>query len=233
VELVQLTSGYVWPTDLAPGQMPPPPRVRNYLAWPIYVHTSENDRADMATVAKLELIEPPPEAKAEGETPFTRARGLNGMRQRMADQIDARVAFGGKVAGYSGLIPGIAEEALLALEADKPVYLCGAFGGCTRLLSQAISTGTIAPGLTAKGAEQGLAGDALKQRQELVQAYAERAQAQPDFSRLERVLGSYGMKRLCDGNGLTADENELLFESPDHQLLIALILKGLKSKRPR
>ena len=52
---------------------------------------------------------------------------------------DARIALGGKMGladdandQYEGVMPGIAEEVLLALRAGKPVVCLGAFGGATR-----------------------------------------------------------------------------------------------------
>ena len=47
-----------------------------------------------------------------------------------------RVCLGGKTSGYKGKEPGIIEEARLALELDKPLYLLGGFGGATRRLGE-------------------------------------------------------------------------------------------------
>lgn len=54
---------------------------------------------------------------------------LTGMRRFMASQIDARVLIGGRRSDYQGSIPGLVEEAGLAIEARQPLYLAGGFGG--------------------------------------------------------------------------------------------------------
>ncbi len=44
-----------------------------------------------------------------------------------------RVCLGGRTEGYQGNEPGVMEEARLALQYRKPLYLMGGFGGATRL----------------------------------------------------------------------------------------------------
>jgi hypothetical protein len=48
----------------------------------------------------------------------------------------ARVLIGGKVAGASGFLPGVFEEALLALERGQPLYVLGGFGGAAAHLAE-------------------------------------------------------------------------------------------------
>lgn len=43
-----------------------------------------------------------------------------------------RICLGGKTRGYEGGKPGVLEEAKIALEWGKPLYLLGGFGGATR-----------------------------------------------------------------------------------------------------
>jgi len=54
------------------------------------------------------------------------------MRLQMAETHVAMVAIGGKTRGFSGRLPGIAEEIMLALTLGRPVYLCGGVGGFVR-----------------------------------------------------------------------------------------------------
>lgn len=56
----------------------------------------------------------------------------------MMSDSDARVVIGGRVEGYKGAMPGIAEEVLLSLKAGKPIFLVGGFGGCTRDLAETL-----------------------------------------------------------------------------------------------
>ncbi len=75
---------------------------------------------------------PPPEDRA------VRARALTAMRRYMHDNIAARMILGGKRHGYTGAMPGIVEEALIALEGGQPLYLAGGFGGITLDLAAAV-----------------------------------------------------------------------------------------------
>ena len=52
--------------------------------------------------------------------------------------LSARVLLGGKTRGYSGFLPGLFEEALLACEHQVPLYILGGFGGSAGVLSEAL-----------------------------------------------------------------------------------------------
>ena len=60
------------------------------------------------------------------------------MRTVMRRDIRARIVLGGRVEGYKGAAPGIAEEARLSLETGQPVFLLGGFGGCARDIAETI-----------------------------------------------------------------------------------------------
>lgn len=77
------------------------------------------------SAGRAEAGEPYPTDKALG------AQGMTALRRYMASQIAGRVLLGGKRAGYHGSMPGVMEEALLALRAGQPLYLAGGFGGIT------------------------------------------------------------------------------------------------------
>jgi hypothetical protein len=53
-------------------------------------------------------------------------------------QQTARVVLGGKTSGYGGFIPGIFEEALLAMELGTPLLILGGFGGAARVMADAL-----------------------------------------------------------------------------------------------
>ncbi len=59
------------------------------------------------------------------------AASLTGLRRFLVSATDARVVIGGKRSGFLGRFPGIIEEVLVSVEAAKPVYLAGGFGGAT------------------------------------------------------------------------------------------------------
>jgi hypothetical protein len=50
----------------------------------------------------------------------------------MTQMSDARIVLGGRVAGFKGKMPGVGEEALIALGMGRPLYVLGGFGGCAR-----------------------------------------------------------------------------------------------------
>lgn len=58
-----------------------------------------------------------------------RSRSLTGLRTYMTINTSARIVIGGKRTGFQGVMPGIFEEVLFALERRQPLYLAGGFGG--------------------------------------------------------------------------------------------------------
>jgi hypothetical protein len=119
--------------------------VINYLAWPVHIgYTPEylqkfaadlEGSADLACLRldgtrmpMTERLQIAQRAPTESEW----ASGLTAMRVAMRDETVARIVLGGAVEGYKGSMPGIAEEALLSLQARQPLYVLGGFGGCAR-----------------------------------------------------------------------------------------------------
>lgn len=52
--------------------------------------------------------------------------------------MSARIVLGGKLTGYSGFMPGVLEEARLAMEGNVPLYVLGGFGGASEVLARAL-----------------------------------------------------------------------------------------------
>lgn len=119
--------------------------VTDYLAWPMHIRMTLEEIDQFCTEhgksirlafltkdgARLERERRqtmPSHEPDDGEW----ADGLTAMRLAMRGGTVARVAAGGRVNGYRGRMPGIAEEVLLSLEARQPVFLIGRFGGCAR-----------------------------------------------------------------------------------------------------
>jgi len=76
------------------------------------------------------------------------AKGLTSMRQVMLRATDARIVLGGRTEGYKGVMPGVAEEALLSLQARQPLFLIGGYGGCARDIAEVL--GLILPSATSR-----------------------------------------------------------------------------------
>lgn len=67
------------------------------------------------------------------------AQGHSAARRMMTERTDARVILGGRMGviadptdAYQGAMPGIVEEAIMTLEASKPLVVLGSFGGAAR-----------------------------------------------------------------------------------------------------
>ena len=80
-----------------------------------------------------------------GAPATTPSQGHTIARRLITNRIDARVILGGKMGvladnadRYSGVMPGVAEEAIMTLEADKPLIVFGAFGGVSRDIAIAL-----------------------------------------------------------------------------------------------
>jgi hypothetical protein len=123
-----------------------PEQVKCYLAWPRWTELSDADRAELANIATV--VEVPAPTGAPDSLPqfadrspderLWNALALTSMRQRMAGDLGAAVVIGGRIAGQQGLVPGVVEEAGIALAAGVPLFVAGGFGGCGRLIARTL-----------------------------------------------------------------------------------------------
>lgn len=67
---------------------------------------------------------------------------LTEMRKTLAKNTEARICLGGQTTGYSGLVPGVLEEAYYSAkkQEDYSLYFCGVAGGLTSIMGQGLST---------------------------------------------------------------------------------------------
>jgi hypothetical protein len=100
------------------------PIIHNFLAWPDRAALSEKDRLQLEKLVVIHDQGPPEKRPA----------ALHRMREQMACKNDARICLGGKAKQHEGFIPGVIEEAALALKAGKPLYMSRMMGGTTCLL---------------------------------------------------------------------------------------------------
>jgi hypothetical protein len=211
-------------------------KVRNYVAYPIYTKISQKERAKVKRTAEIIEIKPPQNLKGNirslremrtVEDQYIFARNLTLMRQKMNDDIDARIILGGQTEYYSGRYPGLAEEAYFALKSNKPVFLIGAFGGCAKVIIRT---------LKGERPDEFTEEYQLKKKQyaDLYKYYNEKAQIDKSIEPINYPLLVRFIKDCnYDGlnNGLTKKENEILFESGDILEIVSLVLKGLKLKK--
>ena len=86
------------------------------------------------------------------------------MRTRAAEQVRLAVLAGGKTHGFTGLMPGLAEELACLLDAERTVVLLAGFGGTARRLAQILlhSGAGSPPGLSWLTPEEHLADKSSK-----------------------------------------------------------------------
>ncbi len=126
-------------------------KVVDYLAWPVHIRMKSDELAlrttgtgDFAQLILLRNHGEPLTMKERQALPSYEPddveweTGLTAMRQTMRSHSDSRVVLGGRLEGYRGRMPGIAEEALLSLESQQAVFLVGGFGGCTRDIAETL-----------------------------------------------------------------------------------------------
>jgi SLOG-like protein len=210
-------------------------RIDNFLAWPIHLRLDPAFWQEYLDELHPYRFSPPPDLGVDEkvyvppETATGRyiwARSLTTMRQEMNQKTHARVLLGGQVSGFKGKYPGLLEEALLALRSDKPLYLVGGFGGCTRSIVDAL-----------KGKTPEAFTEAFQAQEPLYKAVAERYRADAadkkttliDYAGELQFLQAKGVAGL--NNSLSEVENEILLTSRNLPEIVNLLLKGL-TKRP-
>lgn len=139
--LFELVTRHRRDADIGDGRI----GVTNYLAWPVHsvlpVKQIESLVEALKGTAKLICLDqqgdemPLATRQAlaqQAPSPTEWSDGLTAMRRTMAAAGDARIVLGGRVENFKGRMPGVGEEALIALEREQPLHVLGGFGGCAR-----------------------------------------------------------------------------------------------------
>lgn len=171
---------------------------------------------------------------------------MSDMRRVMSQLTSARVIIGGKIVpklyekdsdGYSGLYPGLVEEAWQTLVAKKPLYVIGGFGGAAGVVAQMLKRGdkAIPSVLTSKTWKNSRVLQPLTEM--LVRdKYFKRLKLPESMDDLAKRIKAFRPKIMKSNaaakewNGLSLQENALLFTSRDPIVLATLVLKGLLEK---
>jgi hypothetical protein len=217
-KLITLLNGY------STADRPPKQRVRQYLAWPLWQQASARDRGDLNQVATVINVPAPIAEAPDGETFDRRATSaaralwadaLTEMRRSMTTAMSARVILGGRLTTHSSRYPGLVEEAFVAASARKPMYVLGGFGGCASSIAQVIRGQRPEP-LT------------LDYQLAHTEGYPELLEGlgSIDYEHLLDTLRDNGPGRVA--NGLTDEENDSLLDTADPDLVVALVLRGLR-----
>jgi hypothetical protein len=207
-------------------------RFINYFPFPTSKSLTKNDIANFLKMqVDIRILEYP---KHLGEIdtnkiydPFTivedrfiLAECLSDMRIRMASESNARIILGGRETKFIGYFPGIVEEAYHTLNAKKPVYLLGGFGGATNSIISIVS-GNKANRLTN---EFQFDTDFSKKFKKFVSG---KSTFNLDYDFVIDFFRHHSVELIARKNGLSIDENQILFESTNIHEIVFLIIKGL------
>lgn len=156
LSLMDAARGWVRDTGSTDSRDRPPPTAEqldeppfvNYSPWPHTRHVQLEHDADYVGICRFERVFPPGVSRREldrleadessPEAVVRAAEALEAMRRMTSapDKHPLRIVLGGKVRGFTGLIPGIADEVLHALDAGQIPVILGGFGGCASLLGE-------------------------------------------------------------------------------------------------
>lgn len=218
------------------------PLLTNLLPWPDAPRLSSEERERLAGTLRIEQAGCPSELapfeSAALSAPanshlyaYMRARALTHLRHGLDARCHARLCLGGKRSSPQGRYPGLIEEALFAVEGNKPLYLVGLLGGATRQVIDAFEEKRMPSDFCAPTAVSRLYADAPYPAIESSPATREDRVVEP-----EKVWWTFeraGLESLSRTNGLTTDENRELFHTPALSRAIQLVLTGLSRVRSR
>lgn len=159
-----------------------------------------------------ELPEPlRPFEREAAAAPVLRAAALTHLREVLNGNCDARICLGGKMQTYEGWFPGILEEAWLAAESGKPLYVSGMLGGASAAVIRAIDLPD---------------GETYLPRPDLVERARE---IDGGLLKALRIPGPIRFSRETrfGDTGLDADERRQLFDAREIDDVIVLVLRGL------
>jgi hypothetical protein len=150
------------------------------------------------------------------------AEGLSEMRQKMVEDSNARILIGGRIKGYAGYYPGIFEETLYAIRKSQPLFLIGGFGGTTKQLVNLVENQDSAS----------FTNDFQFDNENQI-SFRDHAQDKlgtiVDYEKLIPEISQLTVESLSQRNGLTIEENKILFESTNVHEIVFLVMKGLIS----
>ncbi len=195
------------------------------------------------------LLEPWSKTADEpGPTPAKAALYFSDMRRLMALKTQARVVLGGQDVpknteperlGYGGRYPGVVEEAWRTLEAGRPLYVVGGFGGAAGLVAELLLGGDTPEFLSEEtwGHEPWFASlvEGLQAESETV-ASLELPTTMEDLADRVRVAGTRYLRDDASSrewNGLTVEENHTLFRTRDPMTVASIVMRGLLCTREK
>nr|VFK29233.1 MAG: TIR domain-containing protein [Candidatus Kentron sp. MB] len=209
--------------------------VENHLAWPLYCSDAEIVawRAKYSAVMETTPHDIPNDVISEvdkdkflppstPENKYIRSRCLTEMRTESIKSSHARICAGGKLSGYSGKMPGVLEEILMALDRKKPVYLLGGFGGVVGEVCKVLRGEPYPEPLT--GTWQITHNEGYSVLQEIARGYDRHA----DYEVIESTLKGIELRELARDAGLEEEEYLRLMQTPFVDECVHIVVRGLK-----
>ncbi len=113
-----------------------------YVPFPVHRQMRTEDIqagvADLSLLGRYAFLDPdgetidPTDGRSGDPEPVdedTEKRSLTAARKVIAAKVDGQAVLGGKRASFRGRMPGVIEETILTMQASKPVFIAGGFGG--------------------------------------------------------------------------------------------------------
>lgn len=201
--------------------------VENYVSWPIYKNKNYIDfKAKYALSAKMIECEPPKhindliESEDYNSQDKLKYRYIFGnslleMRKKRISTCDVCIFAGGKYKGYSGLMPGVLEEFLIAVEYKKPIYVLGGFAGVSSGIVEIILRKIIPEKFTEKWQIEN-----NDEYDTFLSKYGYNYDILYDFEKIKNVNLN---------NGLSHNDNLILFKTPLIDEAVHYLFKGLSN----
>jgi hypothetical protein len=233
--------------------------IANYAPWPLRLGYGRREYRLFGTVADLiegpepaasEVPENPEELFPKPATPggfrfkssspeqrLAWTRGLTAMRAQMTHDTAVRLAIGGKLQQFSGIYPGVVEEAWMSLATRRPLYLVGAFGGAAHAVIEALEgdgsrlmaamkNATGVEGTLALATSRGMIIDDSVQNSRDGLNPTGRLLRPETLAHEIAARHSTGLEDALN-NGLSDDENRELFHTAHPPRIAELVLTGL------
>lgn len=196
----------------------------NYFAWPIYLNISKIDQAEFIHCrVEPKFVEAPADVvdaskflpPVGNENLTIWAYSLTKMREKMESNADARIIIGGRLSGFKGKYAGIIEEFMIAAQHEHPIYLIGGFGGAAKAIVDL---------LEGKKVDIKKLAEETPYYSDFVSCYNSNNIDQIDYPSIEDFIKNYKFN-----NGLSSEENEVLFRSTNILEIVSLVLRGLNN----
>lgn len=214
--------------------------ILNLIAWPDTAAQGDRNADKMIRDGILEVRQvlppdirldqldaDPQKALATDPGKLARIRALTAMRQEMVRHTDARICLGGASGGPHRRLPGVIEEALLTVQAGKPLYIASALGGTAKAMADAIlqrrMSGEARALFFTPPAVVGLFAQAT---QEFPVPAEEGPSTESGWSAL-KVFEAISMATLTRQSGLTEEEYLQLLTTGDVQRALSLAITGI------